>query len=68
MSQKYYLINKFHDAEQRAQHVPGRGDPELMGEFRVVLTRAERDAVIAALHKTPPDAFRHLVSEEGSQG
>lgn len=56
MIDKAQLIKKVRLAAQRADHVPGRGDPQMVDEWRIIVTGAERDAIIAALQKTPATA------------
>jgi hypothetical protein len=53
---KNELIEKVRRAAQRAKHAPGRGDPEMVDEWRIVVSAAERDAIVAALQKTPASA------------
>jgi hypothetical protein len=49
MIDRQKLMQKVKDAPQRYVHVPGRGDTEKVDEFRIVVTAAERDAILAAL-------------------
>lgn len=43
------LINRLQQAPQRSVHVPGRGDPDLVDEYRLVMTAEERNLIMRAL-------------------
>lgn len=43
------LINRLQQAPQRSTHVPGRGDPDLVDEYLLVVTAEERNLVMRAL-------------------
>lgn len=43
------LIRRLKMAAQQTRHVPGRGDPEFLDSYRVILTDAERKFLIEAI-------------------
>jgi hypothetical protein len=43
------LIDRLQKAPQRSEHVPGRGDPNLLDEYRLVMSAEERNMIMRAL-------------------
>lgn len=53
---KNTLIEKVRGADQCAKQDLWTGDVTMLDRWRVILTAAERDAIVAALQKTPASA------------
>ena len=49
------LTDYIMSAPQRSVHVPGRGDPKMVDEYRVILTDEQRCFVVEAIRHYHPD-------------